>query len=665
MQRTNYLTNLRDWLLRPSVRVKIMGIVLGLVLLLGFGITWQVRASMNANLAAQLEERGVSIARDIAAHSTDLILINNTYALRELLDDTIRNNADLRYAFILDANNRLLVHSFNDGFPRGLGEKNLVAPTERASVVILTSDEGPIHDIAAPIFDGRAGSVRVGLTETSMNAAIDALTRQMLLTTLAVSILGVGAAYLLTIFLTRPMRALVGVTQAVARGDLSQKAPPWGDDEIGKLSIAFNTMTAKLAQTQSAMLRRARELSALNAIANAMNAPAPLAETLDRSLRALLQDLDLPAGWVFLFDRNEQIELMSWVGLPRELGVQEAAIALHGCPCTAAIRDKQAIVIAPLPDRCPLRAGRLRGTDTIASHITVPILARDRVLGVLGIASADTDAFRSEEVRLLEAVGHQLGVAVENARLWDDLREKERVRGQLLEKIIVAQEEERKRIARELHDDTGQAITSLMVGLRAASDASDPGTRARFEPLRDIAAQSLESVKRLARELRPALLDDLGLTAALERYVAGYRANYGLDTDLQVTGFRDNGRARSPDEKCVADADSPIDERARRLPAQTELVLYRIVQEALTNIAKHARARNVSVVVECKARAVVAIIEDDGVGFDTRAVLESPHAESKLGLYGMRERAELAGGKLQIESAEGKGTSVFVEIPIV
>jgi signal transduction histidine kinase len=211
----------------------------------------------------------------------------------------------------------------------------------------------------------------------------------------------------------------------------------------------------------------------------------------------------------------------------------------------------------------------------------------------------------------------------------------------LLEKVIVAQEEERKRIARELHDDTGQALTSLMIGLRAASDACEPSVRSRFEPLRDIAAQTLESVKRLARELRPALLDDLGLTAALERYVASYRANYGLNADLQMTGFSNDGR----------------------LSPEIELALYRIIQESLTNIAKHARAKNVSIVVERKSRAVIAIVEDDGSGFDVRAVMESAQEESKLGLYGMRERAELVGGKLQIESTMGAGSSVFVEIP--
>ena len=638
-----FSTRLRAWLLRPGVRIKMMGIVLALVLLLGFGIMWEVQASMTTALTARLEERGVSIARDLAAHSTDLILINNTYALHQLINDTIQNNSDLRYAFILDENGRVLVHSFDTGFPRALDTKNDVAPNERARMLVLASDEGPIHDVAVPIFDGRAGIARVGLTEQSVHSAVDELTRTMLLTTLAVSLLGIGAAYLLTLILTRPILTLVEVTQAVARGDLSRQAPPWGEDEIGQLSTAFNRMTAELDQAQRAMLQRHRELAALNAVANAVNAPAPLAETLDRSLRALLHSLDLPAGWVFLLEREGgRVQLTSWVGLPIEIGEREVKIGLHGCPCTVALRNKQSIVVTPLPERCPLREGRLKGGEMIGAHITVPILSHDCVLGVLGVASADAQVFSADEVKLLEAVGQQLGVAVENARLWDDLRDKERVRGQLLDKVISAQEEERRRIARELHDDTGQAITSLMVGLRAASDACDSVARERFNALREIAAQTLESVKRLARELRPALLDDLGLAAALERYIANYRVNFGLNVDLQMTGFHDG----------------------QRLPAQAELTLYRVIQEALTNIAKHAHAKNVSIVVERKRELVVAVVEDDGCGFDVHAVLESPNEETKLGLHGMRERAELIGGRLQIESAVGRGSSVFVEIPI-
>jgi signal transduction histidine kinase len=634
---------LRQWLLRPSVRAKIMGIVLGLVLLLGLVVTLEARLSMTTTLTAQLDERGISIARDLAARAADPILINNTYALHQLLQDTLLDNTDLRYAFILDTKGQVLVHSFDQGMPRGLAAQNNAVPSERAHGVSLASDEGIIHDVAAAIFDGRAGVARVGLTEGSVRAAVDQLTGEMLLTTLAVSLLGVGAAYLLTLILTRPILALVGVTQAVARGDLSQRAPPWGDDEIGQLSGAFNRMTAELEQAQRAMLRRQRELTALNAVANTVNAPAPLDEMLDRSLGALLESLGFSAGWIFMFEREtQQIELASWRGLTRELAAREVENGLRGCPCSVAVREQHAVVVSPLPVRCPLRLGRLEHGAPIASHVAVPIRARARVLGVIGAASADEHAFTSDEVKLLEAVGQQLGAAVENARLWDELREKERVRGQLLNKVIVAQEEERKRIARELHDDTGQAITSLMVGLRAATDACDPAVRAQFSALREIAAQTLESVKRMARELRPAVLDDLGLPAALERYVSGYRANFGLKVDLQITGWPDG----------------------ERLPVEAELALYRIIQESLTNIVKHAHAGNVSIVVTRKPHAVVAIVEDDGCGFDARSVLASPNPDGTLGLFGMRERAELMGGRMQLESTPGSGTSVFVEIPV-
>ncbi len=633
--------SLRTRLLRFSIRTKIMGIVLGMVLLLGFGVTWQVRASMTTALTTQLQERGISIARDVAARSTDLILINNTYALHELLQDTVRNNSDLRYVFILDHNGRVLVHSFDAGFPRNLLQQNTAQPGERAHPVIFQSDEGIIHDIAVPIFDGRAGVARVGLSEASVERAVNALTWQMLLTTLIVSLLGIAAAYFLTLVLTRPIRDLVHVTQAVAHGDLAQRAPIWADDEIGTLSKAFNVMVDDLSAAQILMLQRQRELTALNAVANATNAPAPLTKTLDRSLQALLDALELNGGWVFLFDRSGQtLELSNWIGLPSDIAARESSVGLRDCPCVAVLKEQRAQIISPLPPTCPLRDARLADARVITSHVTVPIVAHGRVLGVFGVASAE-GVVSHAEINLLEAVGQQLGSAVENARLWDELREKEHVRGQLLEQVLSAQEQERKRIARELHDDTGQAITSLLLGLRAAGDACAPEARAQFSALREIAAQTLVSVKRLARELRPPLLDDLGLVAALERYAANYQTQFGQRVDFQATGFQDR----------------------ERFASEIELTTYRVIQEALTNIVKHADARSVSIVLERKPHALMAIVEDDGCGFDLRA-LETAQEENKLGLFGMRERIELVNGRLQFESAPHSGTSVFVEIPL-
>ena len=162
-----------------SVRTKIMGIVLGLVLLLGVGVTLQVRATMARTLSRELDQRGVSIARDLAARSTDLILTNNLFALHELLRDTVSNNEDLRYAFVLDAaQGRVLAHSFDLGVPPALLAVNPVAAGERHRLQILDTEEGLIHDLAVPIFGGRSGTARVGLSENRLRAQMAATTRQ-------------------------------------------------------------------------------------------------------------------------------------------------------------------------------------------------------------------------------------------------------------------------------------------------------------------------------------------------------------------------------------------------------------------------------------------------------------------------------------------------------
>lgn len=224
--------------------------------------------------------------------------------------------------------------------------------------------------------------------------------------------------------------------------------------------------------------------------------------------------------------------------------------------------------------------------------------------------------------------------------MCEELRQKESLRSQLLEKVITAQEEERKRIARELHDETGQALTSLMVGLKVlAGAASLPEVQEKAGQLRAVAAQTLDSVHRLALELRPSVLDDLGLVAAMQRYVKDWGENLGLRVDFQVTGLD------------------------RRLPSQIETTVYRVVQEALTNVARHAEAQNVSVLLEYRGDSVVCIVEDDGRGFDVEKALKA-NDRRRLGLYGMQERISLVGGKLAVESTAGVGTTVFVEIPL-
>ncbi len=230
-----------------------------------------------------------------------------------------------------------------------------------------------------------------------------------------------------------------------------------------------------------------------------------------------------------------------------------------------------------------------------------------------------------------------------NAILQEEVRERQRIeaeRVELLRRIIFAQEDERRRIAREMHDQFGQQLTALKMKLDKLSRESGEPTNLleQVEALQAIAEQLDEDVDYLAWEMRPTELDDLGLHAALSSYVQNWSKHFGLPVQLHASGMNED-----------------------RLTSEMETALYRIAQEALNNVAKHARARGVAVVLERRGDQVSLIIEDNGVGFDWQRVLE---AEDKgLGLIGMRERAALVGGTIEIESEPNEGATVVVRIP--
>lgn len=457
------------WAGGVSVRTKILGIVLTLTTVLGLGITWQVRLMMNRVLLAELEERGRSVTSDLAARAVDPILLNDTFALYELLTETLANHSDVIYAFVLDPQGQVLAHTFEGGFPREL--LRLHGAVDDAAIMhrLYNSERGRIHDFAAPIFEGKAGVVRLGVSETRLQNTINAVTGQMLLTTLAVAIFGIAAASLLTWLLTRPILQLVETTHRVGRGDLTARAPHWADDEIGALADAFNQMVADLSASQQAVA------------------------------------------------------------------------------------------------------------------------------------------------------------------------EKEVARTRLLAQLITAQEEERRRIARDLHDGVGQLLTSLLVGLKLLNQSRNGADLPQqTAQLRQIAGETLAEVRLLSRQLRPSVLDDLGLAAALERYAAEFPSRYpGLTVDLHC-------------------------DLSGRLPPPVETTLYRIVQEAMTNAARHSGGKTISVLLTQRNGRVQAIVEDDGCGFDPQAARRSGNS---VGLHSMAERAELLGGRLDIESS-ADGATVYAEIPL-
>jgi signal transduction histidine kinase len=261
-------------------------------------------------------------------------------------------------------------------------------------------------------------------------------------------------------------------------------------------------------------------------------------------------------------------------------------------------------------------------------------------------SEAQLDRRVRERTAELVRANESLGTEVEERRRAEAaLRQSEgryrsliEVRQQLLKKLMSAQEDERRRIARDLHDEIGQALTSLLIGLRTLAEApSLEAARGHAGDLRRIAVATLEEVRRLARGLRPSVLDDLGLAAALERYAADYAQASGIAVEVRAE-----------------------DLAACRLPEEVETALYRIAQEALTNAAKHGAARHARVVVRRRPAAVHLTVADDGRGF----TCQPPDGGEQLGLTGMHERAALLNGCVNVASEPGKGTEVTVRIPV-
>lgn len=272
----------------------------------------------------------------------------------------------------------------------------------------------------------------------------------------------------------------------------------------------------------------------------------------------------------------------------------------------------------------------------LKSVVAVPIVSGEKIFGALSVFSlSQTKRFSERDVALLAGVGRQAGIAIENARLYENMHS-------YVRQITRAQEEERKRIARDLHDDTAQALVALSRGLDALLTSPDPLPRPaieRLEELRRIAESISQGVRRFSRDLRPSILDDLGLLPTLEALNSTLTEEDGIKAELRVVGER------------------------RRLSLETGLVLFRIIQEALNNVKKHSQASEVVTTVEFADDAVLITVSDSGKGFELPSRTSDLAAAGKLGLIGMRERAQLIGGSLTVRSKPGQGTIVTAKVP--
>jgi signal transduction histidine kinase len=397
------------------------------------------------------------------------------------------------------------------------------------------------------------------------------------------------------------------------------------DEELTRLLAAQAAVAVENARLHESSSRWLRQLESLNEIVNEIATqvePEPVLAIVAARLRELIHA------------RVVLIALLDRTGLPRVAAADgDGAARLLGTPLAVDASKIGRVVQRARPERVDMLPNDPEVDQTIvrqmgfSSGLYVPLIVEGRVLGV--IAAHDREGpdprFGDEDLRVGENLARRAAIAVDLTR---------RVSREGMRRVVEAQELERSRLARELHDETGQALASILLGLRTLEQTLDSEhARTRVASVRELAVSTLHNVRRLAVELRPAALDDFGLDAAIERLVETYRENAATAVDLEI---------RIGDE---------------RLPPDVETTLYRIVQEGLTNITKHAEASRISVLLTRKERTVVLVVEDDGRGFDTRTATDG------LGLAGMRERVALVGGRMRVETGDA-GTTIAVEIPV-
>jgi PAS domain S-box-containing protein len=308
---------------------------------------------------------------------------------------------------------------------------------------------------------------------------------------------------------------------------------------------------------------------------------------------------------------------------------------------TVFTEDNERPAVEVLPRSVRPLAGRLAGLFDWEQSIVAPLTVDGEVYGLLAVTG---DGLRESDVPAVTAFANQAAIAIENARLLDAVTQQGKDLYRLSTQLFDAQEAERRRISRELHDELGQALTAVSINLAAIQHelsrerASLIGER--LAETRMLADQALEQIRELSLDLRPTMLDDLGLVPTVEWYADRYARRLSVQVELEVVGLE------------------------KRLAPELETALYRVVQEAMTNVARHARATKVRLRLERRAATILALIEDDGQGFDEREVADRAAPEYGVGLLGMRERVAFLGGSLDLQSRPRQGTRLYIELPL-
>jgi PAS domain S-box-containing protein len=395
----------------------------------------------------------------------------------------------------------------------------------------------------------------------------------------------------------------------------------------------------KLAE--EAIIQRNVELSILNATAMALNRTLNLSLVFKVALKNILRALGLKGGGIFLIDsERKRIELQASRGLPPMEEENQPGIHFKDALLKKYLLERNGAFF-PKPIFPPFQMGYpSRKKKSLQCLSCFLITSKGKGLGFIGLNIPPGRDLSAHENHLLGSLANFLGGGIENANLIRTIRRHRQELRRLTKKLFQTQEEERRRIARELHDEAGQALTAVKLSLERLEEAlpeENQTLKNQVEEIRQVLQRTSREIRNLSYRLHPTLLSDLGLEPALNLYLKGVSSHSNLKIEFRMVGFD------------------------HRLDPNTETVLYRFSQETLNNTLKHSQAENFRLSIIKSYPKIIFLAEDDGVGFDGQI---RGSGKRNLGLLGLRERTSLLEGTFQLKSQEGEGTKIRIEIPL-
>ncbi len=411
----------------------------------------------------------------------------------------------------------------------------------------------------------------------------------------------------------------------------------------GRKGSSSSTQVDTPATAQAA---KPDELIALSRVAAAISGLTDLDTILRVGLDTVLAVLDRGIGGIMLLDDDTgTLSYRVYHGISDDYA-REMRIRLGEGIAGKVAESARAAMVEDISQSPEAAHPELISKEGLKAFVSVPLMSRDRVLGVMNIASNLPHQFTEKDIHLLYATGDLLGMAIEQARLYGELRRSRERYRQLVRFALMAQEEERRRISRELHDETSQALSGLVLNLQAVTEMvemagiQDARLKETLKKAHGLAVEVGNEIHRLIVNLRPTLLDSLGLVPALRQHAQSVLEPLGISLSFH------------------------FDELGRALPKDVETNLFRVAQGAIGNIQQHSRATSVSISLMVNGNELVMTISDNGIGFDVSQIKTVEPSGRGAGLFSMKERVQLMGGTCNVKSQPGRGTTVTVRVPI-